>query len=60
MKTETQKLKQRIALSPEGQRYICIVCPNCKKPEPVPVYKVKFDGKVFWVCRSCMKWFPRE
>jgi hypothetical protein len=26
----------------------------------VPVYKVKLDGRVFWVCRCCMKWFPRE
>ena len=47
-------------LSPSTTRYICIVCPNCQKPERVPVYKVKFEGRTRWVCRSCLKWFPRE
>ncbi len=46
--------------TPIEHRYFCIVCPNCNKPEPVPVYKVKWDGRIFWVCRSCLRWFPRE
>ena len=46
--------------TPYESRHIMIVCPNCNKPEPVPVYKVKYDGRIFWVCRCCEKWFPRE
>jgi hypothetical protein len=46
--------------TPIEHRYICIICPNCEKPEQVPVYKVKLNGAVYWVCRGCMKWFARE
>ena len=54
------KEKAMIRMSPVTSRYLCIVCPNCKKPEPVPVYRVVWQGSTLWVCRSCMKWFPRE
>jgi len=56
----TIKLPETDYTANQLRRYICIVCPNCNKTEPVPVYKVKFDGRIFWVCRSCTKWFPCE
>ena len=56
----TIKLPETDYTANQLRRYICIVCPNCNKTEPVPVYKVKFDGRIFWGCRSCTKWFPCE
>ncbi len=58
-KAETLR-EELLKMSPITSRYLCIVCPNCRKPEPVPVYRVVWQGSTRWVCRSCLKWFPRE
>jgi ribosomal protein L37AE/L43A len=47
-------------MSPEANRYLRIICPNCDSKQPQPVYRVKNEGRTLWVCAHCAKHFPRE
>ena len=47
-------------MSPVARRYLCIICPNCQQPKPVPVFRIVTRGITRWVCRRCLKDFPQD